>query len=81
MSEVVFSKWVWIIIILLITIGVIPFIIIWVLLLLLPPYNMITTLLIIMGWGVVAGYKEWILFKREEVKRKKKLNGQKLLII
>jgi len=72
MSEVIFNKWLWIIIILLITIGVIPFIIIWVILLLPSPYNMIATFLIIAVWGVVAGYKEWVLFKREEELKKKK---------
>jgi hypothetical protein len=72
MSEVIFDRWLWIIIILLITIGVIPFIIIWVILLLPSPYNMIATSLIIVFWGVAAGYKEWALFKRKEEESKKK---------
>jgi hypothetical protein len=71
MPEIIFHKWLWIIIILLITILIIPFIIIWLILLLPSPYNMIATLMIIVFWGVVAGYKEWVLFKRNEELKKK----------
>jgi len=34
------------------------------------PLNFIATILIVIGWGVVAGYKDWILAKAKEEKQK-----------
>jgi len=71
MLKIVFNKWVWILITLLITVCVLPLLIIWLILFLPSPYNAIATISIIISWGLVAGYKEWILFKKEEELKKK----------
>jgi len=70
MLKTVFNKWVWILIIFLITICVLPILIIWLILFLPSPYNAIATTFIIFSWGIVAGYKEWILFKKKEEHKK-----------
>lgn len=65
MSEV-FSKWTWIIIASVILIMVIPLIVVWTVLQLPPEIRLIATISIIVLWGVVAGYKDWIIAKRKE---------------
>jgi predicted membrane channel-forming protein YqfA (hemolysin III family) len=70
MSELIFNKWLWIFIILMITIGVLPFLIMWLILLLPSPYNIAATFFVVVGWGIAAGYKEWVLFKKEEKKQR-----------
>jgi len=50
----------------LLAILVLPFVIVWIILLLPPPFNAVATVLIILGWGIAAGYKEWIMSKEKE---------------
>jgi len=66
------EKWLWIIIIALISISLIPFVIIWILLALPHPLNAVVIILLISAWSIVAGYKEWILFKKDEEKTKRR---------
>jgi len=70
MYKVLTEKWLWIIIFALILIIVMPLIIVWFILLLPFPLNMISTILLIVGWGVAAGYKEWIIEKRKDEEKK-----------
>jgi len=65
MSEV-FSKWTWIIIASVILILVIPLIVVWTILQLSPELRLVATISIIVLWGVVSGYKDWIIAKRKE---------------
>jgi len=60
------EKWLWITILALIVIGGMAFVIIWAILLLPTEGKVIATFLILIGWGVAAGYKEWVQHKREE---------------
>jgi hypothetical protein len=71
MRYIIFQKWLWIIILALTLISVLPFIIIYVILFSPPPYNAIIVFSILACWGVVAGYKEWVLFKKNEQSKKK----------
>jgi len=59
-SEILTEKWFWIIVLSLILITVVPLLIVYLILLLPAPLNGIVTICIIIAWGVVAGYKEWI---------------------
>jgi len=69
MSEVLVllkEKWLWIIICCLILIFILPFFIVMVLLTLPEPLNAIATLSLIILWGVVAGYKDWLIDRKKE---------------
>lgn len=64
------EKWLWIIIIAIIAIITTPLIVVYFILLLPFPYNTIATIGLVAIWGVVAGYKDWIISKRKEKKQK-----------
>ena len=66
MWEILTEKWLWIIIISCILIMVGPLLIVWVILNLPYPLNTIATICLIGGYGVAAGYREWVLSKRKE---------------
>jgi len=66
------ERWLWIIIGSLITVLIGSFLIVW-LLLYLPEWARITlTFAIVIGWGVAAGYKDWILDKEKREEENKK---------
>ena len=70
MSEVLIllkEKWLWIIVCCLILIFILPFFIVMVLLTLPEPLNAIATLSLIILWGVVAGYKDWLIDRKKEM--------------
>jgi len=60
------DKWVFIIVISVILILTVPLFVIWFVLQLDPALRFVATILIIVLWGVVSGYKDWIIAKRKE---------------
>lgn len=60
------EKWLWIIIVLIIMVFTLPVVVVWFILTLPTEMKFLSTILIIVGWGVAAGYKDWILAKRRE---------------
>lgn len=60
------EKWMWIIILGIIAIITIPLITVWIILKLPPALRLVATILIILGWGIAAGYRDWVLSKRRE---------------
>lgn len=70
MSTIIGQKWLWVVILLLIVVMVGPLLIVYLILLLPFPFNTISTIFLVVGWGAAAGYKEWIRAKREEEKNK-----------
>lgn len=59
----------WIVVGALAAIVVLPLLIVW-LILSLPDYlKVVATVLIVIGWGFAAGYKDWLVAKRDEDKR------------
>jgi len=70
MSTILSEKWLWIVILALIVILVGPLLIVYFILLLPFPFNMISTILLVLGWGIAAGYKEWVTAKRKEEKKR-----------
>jgi hypothetical protein len=65
-----FNKWLWIIIGAMSTIVMVPFLIMSVALTSPPWVGTTIMILVIIGWGIAGGYKEWSLHKRKEEKTK-----------
>jgi hypothetical protein len=69
MSWILKEKWYWIIVIGVTLVVALPLIIIWVILNLPEPLRLFATIVIILAWGVVSGYRDWRKHKmREEEK-------------
>lgn len=69
LSSILTEEWLWIIILSLILILILPLVVVWVILKLPPILKVVATVVLITGWGIVAGYKDWILSKRKEKER------------
>jgi len=65
-----FNEWLWIIIFCLGAIAIGPFIVLYALLSLPPELMGIATLMLIFGWGIASGYKDWVIARRQEDKMK-----------
>jgi uncharacterized membrane protein YidH (DUF202 family) len=70
MSWILSEEWLWIIILSFIAILVGPLLIVWFILALPGELKILATILIIVGWGVAAGYKDWLQAKRKEEEQK-----------
>jgi len=66
MSGILTERWLWIIILVIFLIIATPLAVLWIILNLPFPYNTIATILLVILWGVAAGYKEWVIEKRKE---------------
>lgn len=66
------SRWYWFIVAAAALIVAGPYFMLMLIISLPPPWNAITVFLLIGGWGVAAGYKDWIIFKSKEEKRIKR---------
>jgi len=66
LSRLAFDKWTWIIILSVTLVVVVPLIVVWSILQLAPEVRVVATIFIIVLWGVVSGYKDWIIAKRKE---------------
>ncbi len=72
MSWMLSEEWLWIIILGLAVVLIGPLLIIWVILYLPIELKVVATALIIIGWGVAAGYKDWLQNKRREEEKRRK---------
>ena len=70
MLEILREEWLWIIILSVIAILVFPLILIWLVLYLPPELRLVITIVLIIGWGIAAGCKDWLTEKRKEEKKK-----------
>ena len=70
MSWILSEEWLWLIVLSFIAILVGPLLIVWFILVLPPELKILATILIIVGWGVAAGYKDWLKAKRKEEEQK-----------
>ncbi|MEM2798879.1 MAG: hypothetical protein QW670_03695 [Candidatus Bathyarchaeia archaeon] len=66
MLNVVFNKWFFIIVLSVTLIVTVPLVVVWFILQLGPESRLVATVIIILLWGVVAGYKDWIIARRKE---------------
>ncbi|MEM0058217.1 MAG: hypothetical protein QXG09_05050 [Candidatus Bathyarchaeia archaeon] len=71
-NETTANRWIWMIILLTSLIIILPLVIIWFILQLPPSLALVATVLLIILWGVAAGYKDWILYKEQEEERGQK---------
>ena len=69
-ASALLDRWFWIIILSLFAIIVVPLVTVWFILQLSPELKIVATILIIVLWGVAAGYKDWVKAKREEEEKK-----------
>jgi len=73
MSWVLKEKWFWLIILSVVLIFTVPFIVIYFILFLPPIWGpLVATIIIIVLWGVVSGYKDWLIARRKEEEEKKR---------
>jgi len=72
LTKVLTEKWFWTVVILLTLIFVMPFVVILALVYLPFPLNTIVIIVILVCWGVAAGYKDWMTSKSKEEAEAKK---------
>jgi len=60
------EKWLWILILALVLILVLPLFIIWLIFYLSPELKLVATILLVVAWGIAAGYKDWIVHRHKE---------------
>jgi len=70
-NGVLSSKWFWIIVVALCAVLAGPLLIIWILLALPGELKLVATILIVIGWGVASGYRDWVVTKRRREEREK----------
>lgn len=71
MGGILFDKWIWITIFSVLLVIVLPLVIVWGILNLPAELRIIATICIIVLWGVVSGYKDWIVSKEREREQEK----------
>ena len=64
------DRWFWITILSVLLVIVTPLVVIWGILTLPGDIRIVATVIIIILWGVVSGYKDWVLSKRKEEEEK-----------
>lgn len=73
MSDILKDRWYWYIVLLVAAIVIVPFIAVYIVLLLPaiwgPAFFMVGLVII---WGVVSGYKDWVTARRKEEEEKRK---------
>ena len=66
MPSVILDKWTWIVILSIVLVLVVPLIVVWAVLQMASEFRVVATISIIVLWGVVSGYKDWVIAKRKE---------------
>jgi hypothetical protein len=66
MSWILKERWFWIIVVAAMSIVTVPFLILILLLNLPPILSFVTFILLIISWGLVAGYRDWLRARRKE---------------
>lgn len=69
MGSIFSEEWLWLTILALIAILVLPLMIVWLILALPGELKLVATIVIVIGWGVAAGYKDWLVARRHEEER------------
>jgi hypothetical protein len=65
LASVLSQEWYWIIVISIVLVLVVPLGIVWFILNLPPTARLMATIAIIIIWGIVSGYKDWLIAKRQ----------------
>lgn len=69
--EVIRDEWFWVIVISVALIIIVPLIVIWSIFYLPSELKLVATISLIIIWGVVSGYKDWVISKRKSEEKKK----------
>jgi len=69
--DILREKWFWIIVGSLVLILIGSLIIIWVIIQLPTPWNAVVVICVIIAWGCVSGYKEWLKSKEKDLEKKR----------
>ena len=65
MSWILTERWLWIIILSLLLILLMPLVIVYAISRLPSELKLIVTILLPIGWGIAAGYKDWVISRHE----------------
>jgi len=68
--SVLTSRWYWIIVTTATAVIITPFLLLILIVNLPTPYNFLSIFAIVIAWGIVAGYKDWIIARAKEEKQK-----------
>lgn len=69
MREIV-DVWFFIIVVSVTLVISVPLLVVWFILQLSPEVRLVATIVIMVVWGIVSGYKDWIIAKRKEEEKK-----------
>jgi len=69
-ESVIHDKWFWFTILSVITIVVLPLIIVFFLIQLPDEVKLVSMIALIVLWGVVSGYKDWVIARRKETEQR-----------
>lgn len=72
LSNITLNKWFFIIVFSVTLVITIPLVVVWFILQLGPELRLIATVVVILLWGAVAGYKDWVIAKRKEEESQEK---------
>jgi hypothetical protein len=61
-----FDRWFFITVVSVTLVLIVPLVVVWLILQVGPELRFVATVAIIVAWGVVSGYKDWIISKRKE---------------
>ena len=61
-----FDRWFFITVLSVTLVVILPLVVVWLVLQVGPELRLVATIVIIVAWGVVSGYKDWIISKRKE---------------
>jgi hypothetical protein len=70
MAGYIADKWLWITIFSAVLVVVVPLVVVWFIISLPAELKIVATIGIIVLWGVVSGYKDWVVSKRQEEERR-----------
>jgi uncharacterized membrane protein len=70
--EVLQDKWFWLIVVSIFLIIIVPFLVVWTIFYLSPELKIVAMIGLVILWGVVSGYKDWIVSKRKSEEEKSK---------
>jgi hypothetical protein len=61
-----FDRWFFVTVMSVTLVLIVPLVVVWLILQVGPEFRLVATIAIIVAWGVVSGYKDWIISKRKE---------------
>lgn len=63
------TKWFWITAVLAVLVILVPLTVVWLILQVSPEIRIVATISIVVIWGIVSGYKDWVISKGKEAEK------------